>query len=751
MTNTNPSISVASPLDDPSLYINRELSWLEFNHRVLEEALDPTVPIVERVKFLAISASNLDEFFMVRVAGLKQQLSGGVAELTADGLSPSDQLARISARAQRMVAEQYRVLRTDLLPGLAAAGVKLLVANELTADQKKQLSQHYSQQVYPALTPLAIDPGHPFPQLRNRTLNLAIALDRGGGGRSGAAGFAVVQVPAVLGRFVEVADASKQWRKCYVLLEDVIAMHIGDLFPGTRILGSWPFRLTRNFDITIDEEETADLLKTIQKEVRRRDRGNAVRLEIAHGADPGVQRFLGETLRLARDDIYVVDGPLTLTDMMMLTVGDYPREARDEPIAPQLVPRLRDASSTFEAIAQGDILIQHPYESFEHVSDFIEEAADDPHVVAIKQTLYRTSSGGGAESPIVKALARAAESGKQVTALVELKARFDEENNIQWARALEESGVHVVYGLIGLKTHCKVALVVRRETGGIRRYVHLGTGNYNPNTARQYTDISLFTCREAFGDDATALFNLLTGYSQPPAWKRFAIAPIGLYEQIISMIDREAEVARSGGAGRIIAKLNSLVDSDVIRALYRASQAGVKIDLMVRGICCLRAGLPGVSDNIRVSSVVDRFLEHSRILYFAAGGKDEVYLSSADWMPRNFVRRVELLFPVEDPVIKARVRDEILGLQLADNVKTRVLQPDGTYAQMKPAPGTEAVRSQMRFVELAKSRAATTGVEPRMRLRPTVQLRPPPARARKEDKKDDLPPAQKELPVLPVK
>ncbi|HEX2568717.1 MAG TPA: polyphosphate kinase 1 [Polyangia bacterium] len=712
-------MSGTTPLEDPSLYINRELSWLEFNHRVLEEALDSQVPLLERLKFLAISATNLDEFFMVRVAGLKQQLSGGVVELTPDGLNPSEQLERISARAQRMVAEQYRVLRQELLPGLAQLGVRLLVASDLSAEQRRLLSAHYHNQVYPALTPLAIDPGHPFPHLRNRTLNLAIALDRGGGANRGAAGFAVVQVPLVLGRFVEMPHPGA--RKAYVLLEDVIAMHLGDLFPGTRILGAWPFRVTRNFDLAIDEEETADLLKTIQKEVRRRDRGNAVRLEIAYGADPGVERFLATTLRLGREDVYSCDGPLMLADLMLLAQSDQAREARDEPFQPQLVPRLDESPTMFEAIAQGDILLQHPYESFEHVSDFIEEAADDPHVLAIKQTLYRTSG----DSAIIKALARAAEAGKQVTALVELKARFDEENNIQWARALEESGVHVVYGLIGLKTHCKVALVVRREGKGIRRYVHLSTGNYNPNTARLYTDISYFTCRDAFGDDATALFNLLTGYSQPPSWKRFVVAPIGLHEHILALIEREAEIARGGGTGRIIAKLNALVDGEVIRALYRASQAGVKIDLLVRGICCLRAGVPGVSDNIRVASVVDRFLEHSRLLYFHADGQEEVYLSSADWMPRNFGRRVELLIPIEDPALKARLKDEVLGIMLGDNVKTRVLREDGTYERVRPPADAEAVRSQLRFIELARSRAAKAGgVEPKFRLRPMVMLKP---------------------------
>jgi polyphosphate kinase len=725
-----PAPAPTPSLDEPALYLNRELSWLEFNQRVLDEALDATVPLLERVKFVAISASNLDEFFMVRVAGLKQQQASGVAELPADGLSPGEQLARISDRAQRMVGDQYRLFREVLRPGLDAIGIHLLRSDQLDAEQRRFLGAWYAKQIYPALTPLAIDPGHPFPHLRNRTLNLAIALDRAapgseGGGRDGrrtataSAAFAVVQVPTVLGRLVEVPTGKAG--RGFVLLEDVIAQNVGDLFPGTRVLGVWPFRLTRNFDLSYDEDESEDLLKTIQKEVRRRDRGSAVRLEIALGADPGVRRFLTQVLRLGDADVYNIDGPLMLADLMPLYAVPSPRDARDEPAPPHAVPKLRDAPSLFEVIAAGDVLLHHPYESFEHVVDFIEDAADDPSVLAIKQTLYRTSG----DSPIIKALARAAESGKQVTALVELKARFDEENNIAWARALEEAGVHVVYGLIGLKTHCKVALVVRREDGGIRRYVHLSTGNYNPTTARLYTDVSLFTARESFGTDATALFNLLTGYSQPAAWKRFVVAPIGLHETILSLIDREAESARAGQPGRIIAKMNALVDAEVIRALYRASQAGVKIDLLVRGICCLRPGVPGVSDNIRVASVVDRFLEHSRISYFRAGGKDEVYLASADWMPRNFVRRVELMFPVEDPALKSHVLERILGTMLADTAKTRVLGADGRYERLAPPPGEKPLRSQAVFSERASVRSSPREVvQPSLRLRPTVVLRP---------------------------
>jgi polyphosphate kinase len=497
-----------------------------------------------------------------------------------------------------------------------------------------------------------------------------------------------------------------------VLLEDIIAMHVGDLFPGFRVVGCHPFRVTRNFDLSIDEDEADDLLKTIQKELRRRERGSAVRLEVAHDAPDEVVSFLRTALRLEPDDIYLIDGPLHLADLAPIHGREDMREWKDEAFSPQIVPPLQEYEDIFRVIAERDILLQHPYESFEDVVEFISEAAADPNVLAIKQTLYRTS----ADSPVVRALIRAAENGKQVTAVVELKARFDEAPNILWARTLEDAGVHVVYGLVGLKTHCKVALVVRREGGRIKRYVHLSTGNYNPSTARIYGDVSYFTARDAFADDAGALFNLLTGYSSPPSWRRFDVAPLGLQERILGLIDREAGF---GTRGRIIAKMNSLVDAGVIKALYRASQAGVSIDLVVRGICCLRPGVPGISDNIRVLSIVDRFLEHARIFYFAAGGKEEVYLSSADWMPRNFQRRVEVMFPVEDEALRARVVAEILAITLADNVKARRLLPDGRYERLRPvegrpdgkAEGRGALRSQQRFMELAREKAqASAGI-----------------------------------------
>jgi polyphosphate kinase len=695
-------------------FLNRELSWLEFNGRVLEEARDPTVPLVERLKFLAIVASNLDEFFMVRVAGLKQQLSGNVAETPPDGLTAAEQLSAISARAHAMVAEKYRIWREEIGPGLEKAGVRMLRPGQLTAEQKGTLLGYFSREVWPVLTPLAVDPGHPFPTLRNRSLNLAILLHKE---REKVARrqtiIAVVQVPSVLARILEVpvgaaslpAEPGKDQaalpnRFAFILLEDFIATHAGDLFPGFRVVGCSAFRVTRNFDLSIDEDEADDLLKTIQKELRRRERGSAVRLEIAHDTPPEVLSFLRTALRLENDDVYLVDGPLHLADLMPIHGRDDLREWKDEPFSPQIVPPLQEYDDIFRVIGQRDILLQHPYESFEDVVEFISEAADDPNVLAIKQTLYRTSP----DSPIVRALMRAAENGKQVTAVVELKARFDEAPNILWARTLEDAGVHVVYGLIGLKTHCKVALVVRREGNHIKRYVHLSTGNYNPSTARVYGDVSYFTARDAYADDAGALFNLLTGYSSPPSWKRFSVAPLGLHERILGLIEREHAL---GTRGRIIAKMNSLVDAAVIRALYRASQAGVSIDLVVRGICCLRPGVPGTSDNIRVTSIVDRFLEHARIFCFENGGKREVYLSSADWMPRNFQRRVEVMFPVEDDALRDRVVEEILGITLQDNVKARRLLADGTYVRVRNdgSNGSPVIRSQHRFMELAREKA----------------------------------------------
>ncbi len=707
----------AQALHDPALFLNRELSWLEFNQRVLEEAQDRSLPIYERLKFLSIVSSNLDEFFMVRVAGLKQQIAGGVQDAPADGLLPGEQLAAISRRVHRMVADQARTWSEEILPGLEAAGIQLLSPRALHAEQKAAARQHFAQKVSPALTPLAIDPGHPFPHLRNKSLNVALLLRRGPRREVRRRkktelqehSYAVVQVPAMLPRLVPLPSARGP---AYVFLSELIAAHAGDLFPGVTVVDAATFRVTRNWDLSIDEEESEDLLSTVQEELRRRDRGAAVRLEIEAGAREEIVDTLRGALRVHRDDVYRMGLPIQPADLLDLAAADPRPELRVEPFVPVVPPPLHDAESVIAVVGRQDVLLHHPYDAFDPVARFIEEAAEDPDVLAIKQTLYRTSG----DSPFVRALGRAAENGKQVTVLVEIKARFDEANNIAWARRLEDSGVHVVYGLIGLKTHAKVALVVRREGDGIRRYVHLGTGNYNPTTARVYTDLSLFTAREELAEDVSALFNVLTGYAEPPQWKRLAVAPFALQERVIGLIDREAEKARRGEPSRIVAKMNSLVDPKVIRALYAASNAGVPIDLLVRGICCLRPDVPGFSETIRVTSVVDRFLEHSRVFAFGDGDDPEVFVSSADWMPRNFHRRVEVMVPVEDPRLRARLVKEILGAQQRDDVKARRLRQDGTYERVPT--GSAPCRSQE--VLLAAARGS---VPPRERPPP---IRPVP-------------------------
>jgi polyphosphate kinase len=692
------------PMDpvDPKQFLNRELSWLAFNERVLGEARDASLPLYERLKFLAIVVSNLDEFFMVRVAGLKRQVAGGVVDVAADGLSPQAQLAAIRERAHPMVAETYRLYREELRPAMEKAGLSIASRGSLTPEQVEAARQHFQAQVFPALTPLAIDQGHPFPHLRNKSLNLAVLLQREGRGRGRRrreqsqveSWLAVVQVPAVLKRLVPIPSASG---KALLLLEELIAMHVGDLFPGYVVERTAAFRVTRNWDLNVDEDESEDLLSTIQDELRRRDRGAAVRLELDASAPESLAGRLAEALNLNAEDIYAVHGPLNLAELSALRDAENRPELSVEPWAPAVPQRLRDAESVLQVIRSGDVLLHHPYDSYDPVVRFIEEAAEDPDVLAIKQTLYRTSP----DSPIARALSRAVEYGKQVTVLVEIKARLDEANNIAWARRMEEAGVHVVYGLVGLKTHCKVALVVRRESSGIRRYVHLGTGNYNPVTARQYTDVSFFTASEEVGADATALFNALTGYAANPKWRCFAVAPFDLREKVIALIDKEAELARKGEPARIAGKLNAVVDPMVIQALYRASQAGVDVDLVVRGICCLRPGMPGVSERIQVRSIVDRFLEHSRVLVFGAGDRREVYLSSADWMPRNFHRRVEVMWPVRDPAARARLLDEVLGESLRDNAKARRLNVDGTYARLD-AGEAPPHRSQATLLDAAR-------------------------------------------------
>ena len=698
------------PAFPPDHYLNRELSWLEFDARVLEEAADPSNPWLERLKFLAIFSSNLDEFFEIRVAGLQQQVYAGVEpqDYGADGMAPAEQLAAIDRRARELVAEQYRILNDEVLPGLAAGGVERVRLDDLTEAERRHVDTLFRASIAPVLTPLAIDPGHPFPHVHNKSLNIALVIERRNGGPKPRRHFAVVQVPAVLDRIVIVSTHGEGCVR-FVLLEDIIARHLGELFGGLRVVSHTVFRVARNTDLTIEEEDAEDLLEMIEESLRQRRRSDPVRLEISADADEAFVEMLTEAHDLEARDVYRVPGPIDLTALAALHRLDGFPALKDEPLLPRVAPPFAQGRDVFDVIRSHDVLVHLPYESFGCVVDFIERAADDPQVLAIKQTLYRTSGA----SPIISALARAAQNGKQVTALVELKARMDEQNNITWARMLEQAGVHVVYGIVGLKTHCKAALVVRREGDGIRRYVHLSTGNYNPTTARVYTDLGLFTANPDMGEDTSALFNLLTGNAEGYRWKKLVVAPVGMREQIIGLIEREERNARQGRAARIIVKMNALVEPSVIDALYRASQGGVAIELVVRGICCLRPGLPGVSETIRVTSIVDKYLEHSRIFYFENSGNPEVFLASADWMPRNFWRRIETLFPIEDASLQARIVGDILQPILHDTVKVRELLPDGTYRRRTPAEGEAPLRSQVALQNLAREAAReSTDVRP---------------------------------------
>jgi polyphosphate kinase len=690
----------------PDHFINRELSWLEFNARVLEEAQDAENPLLERVKFLAIFASNLDEFFMVRVAGLREQAFGDMLpqDPPADGLKPLTQLQRIARRTDELVAAQYACWNDSIVPALAQAGIRFHAMKDLDAKPGKSLDKFFRQAVFPVLTPMAIDPSHPSPRFHNRGLYLAAMLERQSG-IGPARLFAVVQVPQVLPRFVPVEPDDKQ---NFVLLEDLIASRLPDLFGGYRIIDHATFRLTRDMDINLLEQEADDLLRSIEARLRVRQRTEAVRLEISAGMNPALLKMLVTEEELhfnpkpsedSYNEVYAIQGPLDMTSLYELIQTVDRKDLREPPFVPRQPVGLGD-DDLFGEIADHDILLHHPYESFGPVLEFIESAARDPQVLAIKQTLYRTSG----DSPIVRALAEAAENGKHVTALVELKARFDEANNITWARHLERAGVHVVFGFMGLKTHCKLAMVVRKEGKKVRRYVHLSTGNYHPATATVYTDLGLFTADKVMADDVSALFNFLTGYSQKHEWQKLVVAPHDLKRRTIELIDEQAARARDGKKSRIFAKLNSLVDRQTIEALYRASQAGVPIELLIRGICCLRPGLPGISENIRVWSVVDRFLEHSRILVFGESPKEQVFLSSADWMPRNFVRRVEVMFPVEAEPLRRRIIDEIIPACKNDNRRARVLNQDGTYSRVVPGPNEPPHRSQLELLALAAAR-----------------------------------------------
>jgi polyphosphate kinase len=677
-----------------SHFISRELSWLEFNQRVLNEAVDPSNPLLERVKFFTIASTNLDEFFEVRVAGIKQQIESDIVERSTDGRTASETFRAIRKRVLAMIHQGYKCWREELLPALGKNGIRILDYPDLDASDRTWIDEYYRASIRPVLTPLGIDPSHPFPQLLNKSLNIVIQLEIERSGEIERR-FAVVQVPRVLPRLVRLPREDDHLD--FIYLGHVIGHYLADLFPGTRILGYWHFRVTRNGELYIDEEDVGNLLKAVENELHNRRRGAAVRLEVDHDCPSEIYQYLLETLELTEDDLYIIDGPLNPVRLMAIYQGDHSPELRDRPFVAPVAPAFRGVNDLFSVIRQRDVLVHHPYESFSSVVDFLEQAACDPNVLAIKQTLYRT----GGDPRIVGALMDAVRNGKQVTAVTELKARFDEANNILWARRLEEAGVHVVYGIVNHKVHSKISLVVRRDEDGLRRYVHLATGNYNPSTARLYTDLSLFTAQPDFGEDATNFFNLLTGISHFQGAKKLIISPFTAHETMVAHIKREIENAHAKKPARIIAKMNSLVDQGIIEMLYRASQAGVKIDLVIRGICCLRPGLEGISENITVRSIVGRFLEHSRIFFFENGGAPKVFVGSADWMPRNFFRRIEVVFPIDDSAIRDRIITQILAAQLADNTKSSLLAADGSYSRPVRTRETAPRHSQGEFMSLA--------------------------------------------------
>lgn len=659
---------------NPKFYTNRELSWLLFNHRVLNEARDKSIPLFERLKFLSITASNLDEFFMIRVASLKDMVNAGYEKKDIAGMTPTEQLKALHEAIHELVEIQYATYNRSLLPLLEKNGLYVIKQHEeLSKEDGEYVDQYFEDNVYPVLTPMAVDSSRPFPLIRNKSLNIGAMVRKKNTKEE--LEFATVQVPSVLSRIVELPSEGKA--KKIILLEEIIERNIHKLFLNYDIVCAHPFRIMRNADLTIDEDEAADLLKEIEKQLKMRQWGEAIRLEVEDGMDKRLLKIIKKELNIEEQNLYEIDGPLDLTVLMKMYGLEGFNHLKTPKFEPQPVPELPPGCNIFEEIRKGDILLHHPYQTFTPVVDFIRQAAKDKEVLAIKQTLYRVSGN----SPIIAALAQAAENGKQVTVLVELKARFDEENNIVWARMLEKAGCHVIYGLVGLKTHSKITLVVRREEDGIRRYVHLGTGNYNDATAKLYTDIGLLTCAETIGEDATAVFNMLSGYSEPRFWNKLSLAPLWLKDKFLHLIAREKKYAQEGRPAHIIAKMNSLCDPDIIAALYEASAAGVKIDLIVRGICCLKVGIPGVSENITVRSIVGNFLEHSRIFYFKNDEHYEIYCGSADWMPRNLERRVEILFPVDSPELKEELL-HILMNQLNDTVKASVLQPDGKYEKV---------------------------------------------------------------------
>ncbi len=683
-------------LEKPENYYNREYSWLLFNYRILNEAKDKTIPLFERIKFLGITASNLDEFFMIRVASLFDLVDADVTKKDIAGLTPREQLDLIIPETKEMMTAQYNTLNRSLLPALEGNGLKLIKDyEELSEKQAKFVDKYFEREVYPVLTPMAVDSSRPFPLISNKTLNIgALIYDK----KKNVVDIATVQVPSVLPRIIELPSESDV--REIILLEEVIEKNLDKLFLNYDIVCAHPYRIMRNADLTIDEEDAADLLKEIEKQIKQRAWGEVIKLEIEADMDKRLLKELKKQLQVSADAVYKINGPLDLTFLMKVSSMEGFDHLKNKKYTPQPVKALNREENIFEQIKRKDILLHHPYDEFAPVIDFIKQAAVDPNVLAIKQTLYRVSGN----SPIVAALAQAAENGKQVTVLVELKARFDEENNIIWARKLEKAGCHVIYGLVGLKTHSKIALVVRREEEGIKRYVHLGTGNYNDITAKLYTDMGMLTASDSIGEDATAVFNMLSGYSEPPAWNKLMVAPIWLKDRFVSLINREAENARQGKEAKIIAKMNSLCDPVIIKALYEASNAGVKIELIVRGICCLKTGIKDLSENITVRSIVGNFLEHSRIFYFYNNGFEDVYMGSADWMPRNLDKRVEITFPVEDEDLKKRVI-EILHIQLADTLKAHIMQPDGSY-EKQDLRGRDKLEAQSFFCKQALNEAA---------------------------------------------
>src|SRR6266567_454011 len=715
----------ANRFSDPRNFINRELSWLEFNRRVLEEAQDPIQPLIERIKFLTIFSSNLDEFFEIRVAGIKQQIESETSDVGPDGLSATETFNSIQRVVRELVATQYALWKNELVPELAKNGICVREIAELPAKRAAWAHRYFQQEVLPMLTPLAVDASHPFPHLLNRSHNLLVRAKMQRGAEPL---HAIVQVPRAVSRLIALPrgkSADEPWE--YIYLASLIKQHIGELFPGLILEEVHAFRVTRNSDLYIDEEEAENLLRTIEQELRRSSRGNAVRLEVEADCPKDVLELLLRFFDLTEADAYKLDGPLSMTHLMPLVTNDAFAKLKDRPFQPARDPALPPHVDFFEVLRRQDVLLHHPYDSFDQIVEWIEAAARDPHVLAIKITLYRTSG----DSPIVGALIEAANAGKQVNAIVELRARFDEATNIQWARRLEEAGAHVIYGVVGLKTHSKALLIVRRDADQLRRYVHLGTGNYHSRTARIYTDFSLLTTEPQLNEEVAIVFNTLTGLASYPGLKKLMVAPFDMKKRLIAMIERERDNARAGKPARIIAKLNALVDQEIIEKLYEASCSDVTIDLIVRGICCLRPKIPGLSENIRVISIVGRFLEHSRIFYFENAGQPKVFLSSADWMPRNFLRRVEVAFPIETPALRDHVINEVLPRFLDDRVKARELQPDGSYRRLKPEGPEPRSQAQWHFREVTRERAKKLGRKkspPADKLIPITVAPPVPAK-----------------------